>query len=413
MKKKLLSFILAICLLIPCSLELTACGNNPPDNPHTHNWSATWSKNGTEHYKTCDGCDEKKDKGTHTLEGGFCSVCGYDTNHTCSYGNDYLSDSTGHWQQCSICEGTTTKQNHDGNICSVCGYNSLQVVSSIRDLEIITYQTDGNGVFTLVKLPDGKNMIIDAGGTENVDIRTFKRFVVDNGFATIDYMVLTNTFARRTGGAETILSVTQVNNLYIPDTQNITYTSSYIEPFNKAVNYASNNTCNVVALNPTNEEAHDISSSFSYNSQEYSYTIDLITPVAPADCETELDASIFVAITYQGKVILFTGDATNKNIDNYANADNGYNVDVLITGYAYLGKDAIRLSQNRGTDFLEDISLTTGDYVITTNYGDDTGLLTLRQVFASYGAKEYTSTAFTYATVKIGAGGVVTITTTE
>ena len=407
--KKLFSFIIATCLIMPCIL-FSGCGKTP----HTHNWSTTWSRNNSEHWLTCDGCDEKKDKGTHTLEGDVCSVCGYDTNHTCQYGESYLSDSTGHWQQCSICEGTTTKENHDGNICSVCGYNSLQVVSSIRDLEVITYQTDGHGLFTLVKLPDGKNMLIDAGGTENVDIRTFKRFVVDNGFATIDYMVLTNIFANRTGGAETILSVTQVNNLYIPDTQNITYTSVYIEPFNKAVNYASNNNCNVVALNPTNEEAHDISSSFSYNSVEYSYTIDFITPVAPADCTTELDASIYIAITYQNKVILFTGDATNKNIDNYANGDYDYNVDVLITNYhSNYGKDAIRLSQNRGTDFLDDINLTNGDHVIITNYGDITGLLTLRQVIASYGASGYSSTAFTYATVKIGAGGVVTVTTTE
>ena len=415
MKKKLLSFILAICMLLPCSLALTACGSNPPDDPpaHTHNWSTEWATNSSEHWYTCDGCDEKKDKGTHTLVGGVCSVCEYDTNHTCQYGNSYLSDSTGHWQQCSICEETTTKESHDGNICSVCGYNSLPVVTSVRDLEIITYQTDNNGIYTLIKLPDGKNMLIDAGGTQAVDIRTFRRIVSDVGFTTIDYMVLTNTFAHRTGGAEVILS-NNVKNLYIPDTTGVTYDIS--DGFRNAVSYANTlNTCNVIALNPTNEDSYDISSSFSYNSQEYSYTIDFITPVAPADCETEFDASIFVAITYQDKVILFTGDASNKNIDNYANADYDYNVDVLITGYepAY-GIDAIRTSANRGSDFLEDIDLIGNDYAIITNPGVTVGIGNLVNVInAHQNPTIFNSTNFEYATVKITGDGTITVSQKE
>ncbi len=33
MKKKILSFILAICLFIPCALTLVACGEEPPEDP--------------------------------------------------------------------------------------------------------------------------------------------------------------------------------------------------------------------------------------------------------------------------------------------------------------------------------------------------------------------------------------------
>ena len=121
MKKKLLSFILAICLLIPCSLALTACGSNPSDEPHTHNWSTTWSKNASEHWLTCDGCDEKKDKANHN--GDPCSICGYEQSHTCSYG-DYVYDSEHHWKQCSSCDATTSKVEHSfsNNICLECGY---------------------------------------------------------------------------------------------------------------------------------------------------------------------------------------------------------------------------------------------------------------------------------------------------
>ena len=208
------------------------------------------------------------------------------------------------------------------------------------------------------------------------------------------------------------LITNNVKNLYIPDTTGATYDIS--DGFRNAVNYANTiNTCNVIKLNPTNEDCYDVTRAFSYNQQEYSYTIDFIAPVAPTDCETEFDASIYVAIEYQNKVNLLTGDATNTNIDAYANGSYDYNVDVLITGYhSNYGKDTISLSERR-SGFFSDISLTSGDNVIITNYGDVTGLLTLRQVFASYGASEYSSTPFTYATVKINNSGTITVSTQE
>lgn len=412
--KKLLTFICAL-LVLPCALILTACGGDPP---HTHNWSSMFSSNDSTHWLTCDGCSEKKDEGTHTYIDDVCSVCGWIKSHQHTFvPGQYEKNDYYHWQDCTTCDGTSEQEPHEmsGGTCIICGHiDSSQnpEVASVRDLEIITYQTDGNGVFTLVKLPDGKNMLIDAGGTQAVDIRTFRRFATDNGFTTIDYMVLTNTFANRTGGAEPILA-NNVKNFYIPDTTGTTYTIS--DGFRNAVSYANTiSTCNVIKLNPTNEDSYDIESNFSYNSQEYNYTIDFMTPVAPANCETEFDASIFVAITYQNKVVLFTGDATNKNIDNYANADYNYNVDVLITGYDYVaGKDAIRLSDNRGTNFLTDISLANGDNVIITNYGDIDGLQNMMNVCGYTGANVYSSEAFTSAIVKINGSGAITVTTQE
>ena len=75
MKKKLLSFILAICLIMPCALVLTACGGKDPD--HTHSWSSTYSHNSTQHWKTCSGCDDLGEKNDHTYNVDTCSVCGY------------------------------------------------------------------------------------------------------------------------------------------------------------------------------------------------------------------------------------------------------------------------------------------------------------------------------------------------
>lgn len=415
MKKKFLSFVLAICLIMPCALVLSACGNNPPDDPpHTHNWSTTWSRNSSEHWLTCDGCDEKKDKANH--DGDICSVCGWIKNHQHTFvAGQYEKNDDYHWQDCTTCDGTSAQVPHtmSGNTCTVCGHvknsQTSDVVASIRDLEVITYQTDNGAMYTLVKLPDGKNMLIDAGGTQAVDIRTFRRIVSDNGFTTIDYMVLTNTFAKRTGGAEAILT-NNVKNLYIPNTTGATYSIS--DGFRNAVNYANTlSTCEVIVA--SNDDSIDIDRKFTYNSKSYSYYIDFIVPVAPANCTTEFDASIYVAIEYQNKVILLTGDATNANIDAYANGSYDYDVDVLITGYEpATGRDAIRLSDNRGTNFLTDIGLTNSDHVIITNPGVTDGLGNLVNVVNAHNNPTiYNSTNFASATVKIAAGGVVTVTT--
>ena len=410
MKKlsKIWGLIVCAFVLVFSGVVLTACGSQ-----HEHNWSTMFSSNATVHWLTCDGCDEIKDEGNHTFIDDVCSVCGWIKPHEHTFvEGQYEKNDDYHWQDCTTCDGISTQEPHEmsGGTCIVCGHiDSSQnpEVSSIRDLEIITYQTDNGGVFTLVELPDGKNMLIDAGGTQAIDIVTLRNKVIrEAGFTTIDYMVLTNTFANRTGGAEAILS-NNVKNLYIPDTTGVTYSIS--DGFRTAVNYANTlNTCNIIKLNPTNDDNYDVTSTFSYNQQEYGYTIDFIAPVAPSDCETEFDASMFVAITYQNKVILLTGDATNANIDAYTNESYDYDVDVLITGYEpSSNKNAIK------TAFLGDIELTSSDNVIITNYGIIDDINNLENVIGSCNPTIYNSTDFASATVKIAIGGTMTVSTQE
>ncbi len=75
LKKKLLSIILAIFMFAPCMFMLTACGSG--SNGHTHEWSATYTKDASQHWKKCTGCDETTEKENHTFDGGTCTVCGY------------------------------------------------------------------------------------------------------------------------------------------------------------------------------------------------------------------------------------------------------------------------------------------------------------------------------------------------
>lgn len=82
MKRKLLSFLLTICLIMPCALFLTACGSNPSDEPHTCSWETDWTTNSTYHWHVCenDNCVKTKDKDAHTLINGVCSICNYVKN---------------------------------------------------------------------------------------------------------------------------------------------------------------------------------------------------------------------------------------------------------------------------------------------------------------------------------------------
>jgi hypothetical protein len=53
-------------------------GNEPTGGEtHTHSYSATWSKNATQHWKECS-CGDKTQIANHTFSGDICSVCSYD-----------------------------------------------------------------------------------------------------------------------------------------------------------------------------------------------------------------------------------------------------------------------------------------------------------------------------------------------
>lgn len=368
MKKKLLSFLLAICLLIPCSLALTACGKNPPDDPpHTHNWSTTWSRNSSEHWLTCDGCDEKKDKANH--DGDVCSVCGYEANHTHDWPETYTYNDSEHWKICSVCFQETTRVAHDyeNRTCKECGYFNpdadLPVVSSVRDLEVITFDTGSEGLFTLVKLPDGKNMVIDSGDERfDTNLIVEDTLLYEEGLWCIDYFVLTNTKATRTGQAAYIMRNFEVYNLFTPRTINNSAPSCYTS----AVNMAPSS-CIVVEVAENN---CDITNSFkkSGSATTYSYTIDFMLPVDTADCDNGADATVVISIEYQGKTILITGDNTVTNIKGYIdNYDGQKDVDVLICSFLYTDPYAITNSPSfAGKHYFESISLEAGDYAIIT-----------------------------------------------
>ncbi len=426
MKNKLL-FVLSILFIMPCMFLLSACGGGE----HIHTYAADWSYNTTQHYHACtvSDCSEKQDAEDHTYNSGYiCTVCNY--THTHSFELNYIYNANNHWRECATCDATSAILPHDytdssDTTCNTCEFVRQDAVpddvATIRDLEVVVYQTNNNGVYTIVKLPDGKTMLIDSGygdaGYEDY-MQLDRNLITNLGIETLEYLVLTNTLAERCGNISTLLNRIVPQNAYIPDVTNAGYTPS--ETFTTTVNnLTQTNGCTVHTITQTNQTEVDITRTFTYNGTPHTYTIDFITPLAPASCTTEVDASIYVAIEYQGTVILLTGDPTDANIDSYAGVEADpiadYDVDVLVTGYhSNYSSQAITHSGGRGSDFLGDISLTSDDYVVVTNLGDITGISTLHDVLEQKTNNCYAlggNNDYTVATIKINSQGAYTVTT--
>lgn len=378
MRKKLLSFMLALCLIVPCGVVFTACGDTPPPENHTHEWvDISWESNSTEHWHKCKGCDEKKDKGNHSLVEGVCSICDYDINHSHEYTSEYIKDNDGHWQKCIYCEYNSTKESHNfnGNSCLICGFETtvshpeLPVVENVRDLSVISMATEVGGYCTLVLLPDGKNLVVNSGSDDLYsEMGIDQDLLLAYNVETIDYLVLTNTAEQMAGGADYIFEYYPISNLYIP------YVGNNITPstqFNTAVEIANGKSnCMVTTIGENN---CDIDYSFKdRQGDEHNYKVDFMMPVDFASATNDQDATVVIAIEYKGKTIMLGGFATNNNIENYCSKyGTKYNVDVLFTNYL-MGdnKDAIRNSAVNGQDYLSKISLGQGDYmVMCTNNG--------------------------------------------
>ena len=389
MRKKLLSFILSICLIMPCAFMLSACGKNPPEDPaHTHNWATTWSKNETEHWYKCDGCDEKKDKANH--DGDTCSVCGYIKSNN---GNP---------------DDSQDNNNDDDNNQD----DGLPVVATVRDLEIVTIRTAQGGFATLVELPDGKNLLIDSGADDLTAEIEVDNMLLAAQIETLDYFVTTTASAGRTGAADLVFDYYQVNNFYnLEVSSNVTPSSSYMTAVQKA---EAEPNCTITTIGESN---CDISYTFKDNlSNRYTYEIDFMIPVATATATNLSDNSVVVSIKYKDKVVLITNEATNENIDAYCTKyGNQKDVDVLITSYVPSEQYAITSSANRGTDFLGKINLESTDYAVIVPLSNGSAVNTLENKLASICGQSNmhslsTARGLTTAVTKITSAGVVSVT---
>ena len=122
--------ILLLCLVL-FATPLVACADT--EDPCTHTYSETWSKDAEGHWyaATCD-CEEaianeRKLAHTDANNDGACDVCAY-TNHEHEYAEGWTVDCTNHWHAASCghtVAGTDVAAHADANNdgkCDVCAY---------------------------------------------------------------------------------------------------------------------------------------------------------------------------------------------------------------------------------------------------------------------------------------------------
>jgi len=120
---------------------------------HVHDYSSTWLRDGTKHWKACR-CGDITESAEHTPdhEGGateeyaiLCSVCGYEMEAQAGhdYGDTWKQDETKHWKECACGakaeegehtagdwivdeEATTDKVGKQHKECTQCGYKMAE-----------------------------------------------------------------------------------------------------------------------------------------------------------------------------------------------------------------------------------------------------------------------------------------------
>lgn len=148
-RKQLPALLLAMIMVI--GMMPAAMAEEPVK--HTHNWSTEWSRNSSQHWHGCDGCEEKQDEKDHSFaevsrreptcyQGGevveACTVCGYQKTTTLSatgdhdYGSEWQKDGEYHWHGCTTkgCTAVQDKEKHspsdNGQVteptCTAAGY---------------------------------------------------------------------------------------------------------------------------------------------------------------------------------------------------------------------------------------------------------------------------------------------------
>lgn len=171
----------------------------------------------------------------------------------------------------------------------------------------VTFIDVGQGDSTLVELPDGKVMLIDAGEA------SASQSVLDAlevaGVDEIDYLVATHPHADHIGGMEAVLDAYDVGAVWMPDAPDTTET---YEGFLDAVDAEG---CPV-------EEA---TAGEEIVGEDAGYTVDVLAPSDDVDSEDMNDYSAIVKVTYGDTALLFTGDASAQEI---VDANPGH-VDVL------------------------------------------------------------------------------------
>ena len=163
-KKYLLTFVFAICLMIPAMFMLSACG-------HNHKALAEWQSDATYHWHACEdeNCKEQLEKTEHTwgnwtetkastctekgTEERACSVC----EHKEARELELAQHTWGDW---TVIEASTcTEKGTEESTCSVCGHKGTRELALAEHEYTYKYNSSTCTIIAPTEETEGKMLL--------------------------------------------------------------------------------------------------------------------------------------------------------------------------------------------------------------------------------------------------------------
>ncbi len=220
--------------------------------------------------------------------------------------------------------------------------NSTTVVETLRDFEVYFIDV-GQGDATLIKFPDGKNMLVDGGRNDKETEEKLDEYLTENGKKlTIDYCVATHSDADHVGSLDYVYKNYKVLNSFRP------YIRANTDKFSGGFNVgrklkddpADAYTDYLTAVYNENsyweffDDESDFTNTALCGDDEWEYSVEFLLPYAKKhedykDEKKFVDANDFSAvikITCFGESVVLTGDIDNEKESEIVEA---YKSDIL------------------------------------------------------------------------------------
>lgn len=230
----------------------------------------------------------------------------------------------------------------------------------------VHYVDIGQGDSIIIKFPDGKNMIIDAGGsTTSRNIKPWdklKAYIDDLGITTFDYALLTHTDSDHSDYLDNVIKTYDVKNIYLPDFDGATDGSDKdiagkipTKTFGEVVEAARAETYteNGVAKQATihlNLDTFVISQTSLYKITAYCQSAEYYDTVKASNAKKLNSVSPILILEYSNRSLVFTGDAEGEGANDTEHwfIDKGISIDCDVLKVGHHGSAA-----GTTTDFLE------------------------------------------------------------
>lgn len=220
--------------------------------------------------------------------------------------------------------------------------NSTTVVETLRDFEVYFIDV-GQGDATLIKFPDGKNMLVDGGRNDKETEEKLDEYLTENGKKlTIDYCVATHSDADHVGSLDYVYKNYKVLNSFRP------YIRANTDKFSGGFNVgrklkddpADAYTDYLTAVYNENsyweffDDESDFTNTALCGDDEWEYSVEFLLPYVKdhEDYKDERkfadanDFSAVIKITCFGESVLLTGDIDNEKESEIVEA---YKSDIL------------------------------------------------------------------------------------